>query len=76
MKKIIKIEGMQCEHCKAKAEKALNAISGVVAKVDLKKKAATVTLDSNIEDSVFNDAISEVGYEVVSIEEKKGLFSK
>ncbi len=76
MKKIIKIEGMTCSHCQARVEKALNAITGVDAKVDLKKKAAVVSLDSDISDSVFKDAVSEAGYEVVSIEEKKGLFGR
>ncbi len=37
MKKIIKINGMTCEHCKAAAEKALNSIDGVAAKVCLPK---------------------------------------
>lgn len=76
MKKIIKIEGMSCGHCQAKVESALNAISGVEAKVDLKKKAATVSLTSDINDSVFKNAIADAGFEVVSIEEKKGLFGR
>lgn len=76
MKKIIKIEGMTCSHCQARVEKALNAIQGVKAKVDLMKKAAVVSFDSDIDDTVFKDAITEAGYEVVSIEEKKGLFGK
>ncbi len=74
MKKIIKIEGMTCSHCQARVEKALNAIAGVNAKVNLKKKAAVVNLNTDISDSVFKDAVTEAGYEVVSIEEKKGLF--
>lgn len=76
MKKTIKIEGMTCSHCQARVEKALNGITGVNAKVDLKKKAAVVNFDSDISDSVFKDAVTEAGYEVVSIEEKKGLFGK
>lgn len=76
MKKIIKIEGMSCGHCQAKVEKVLNALDGVEAKVDLKKKAAVVNLTSEIADSALKDVITEAGYEVVSIEEKKGLFGK
>ncbi|MGB8453293.1 MAG: copper ion binding protein [Anaerocolumna sp.] len=76
MKKIIKIEGMTCSHCQARVEKALNAVSGVDAKVDLKKKAAVVSFDTDVSDSVLKDAVTEAGYEVVSIEEKKGLFGK
>ncbi len=76
MKKIIKIEGMTCSHCQATVEKALNAIAGVEAKVDLKKKAAVVSFSSGVSDTEFKDAVTEAGYEVVSIEEKKGLFGK
>jgi copper chaperone CopZ len=43
-KKIMKIEGMTCGHCQARVEKALNAISGVTANVDLKKKIAKKSL--------------------------------
>lgn len=76
MKKIIKIKGMTCSHCQARVEKALNAIAGVSAKVDLKKNSAVVSFDSDVNDSVFKDAITEAGYEFVSIDEKKGLFSR
>ena len=75
MKKVIIIEGMNCGHCVAKATKALKAIEGVDAKVDLKKKSAVVTLKSDIEDQVFKDALEEADFKVVSIKEKKGLFS-
>lgn len=74
MKKIIKIEGMSCGHCQAKVEKLLSAMDGVEAKVDLKKKCATVKLSKDVNDSIFKDAITEAGYEVISIEQKKGLF--
>ncbi len=67
MKKIIKIEGMHCAHCQASAEKALNAIPGVEAKVDLEKKQATVILTADVDDKLFQDALSEVGFEAVSI---------
>ncbi|MDF2590391.1 MAG: Heavy metal transport/detoxification protein [Anaerocolumna sp.] len=76
MKKIIKIEGMSCGHCQAKVEKVLNEINGVEAKVDLKKKSATVSLQSDVSDTTLKDVITEAGYEVVSIEEKKGLFGR
>jgi len=76
MKKVIEINGMHCEHCQATAQKALNAIPGVEAKVDLKKKQAVVEMKENIADQVFADALKEVGYEAVSITEKKGLFGR
>lgn len=74
MKKIIRIEGMSCGHCQARVEKALNAINGVSARVDLKKKQALVEQEKDIDDSVLREAVTEAGFEVVSISEKKGLF--
>ena len=76
MKKVITINGMSCEHCKARVEKALNAIDGVEAKVDLKKNNATVSLTTEVSDEVLKNAVNEAGYEAVSVEEKKGLFNK
>jgi copper chaperone CopZ len=75
MKKIIEINGMSCGHCQARVEKALNAIDGVEAKVELKKNRAVVNLTKNVGDSVLSEAVTEAGYEVVSVSEKKGLFS-
>jgi copper chaperone CopZ len=75
MKKIIEINGMSCGHCQARVEKALNAIDGVEAKVELKKNRAVVNLTKNVGDNVLSEAVTEAGYEVVSVSEKKGLFS-
>lgn len=75
MKKIIEINGMSCEHCQARVEKVLNEIDGVEAKVELKKNRAIVNLKENVDDNKLKEAITEAGYEVVSITEKKGLFS-
>ena len=74
MKKVIAIEGMSCAHCQARVEKALNAIPGVQAKVDLKKKNATVDLKGDVRDETLMDAVNQAGYQAVSITEKKGLF--
>ncbi|MGN0715596.1 MAG: heavy metal translocating P-type ATPase, partial [Anaerovoracaceae bacterium] len=35
MKKVLKIEGMMCNHCQAHVDKALNGLEGVTASVDL-----------------------------------------
>lgn len=74
MKKLITIEGMHCEHCQGRAEKALNAMEGVEAKVNLKNKQATVTLSRDIPNEEFAKVIEDAGYQMVSIKEKKGLF--
>ena len=68
MEKKMLIEGMMCSHCSGRVEKALNAIEGVSAKVDLDGKCAYVTADKNVDDSVLSAAVTEAGYEVKGIE--------
>lgn len=75
MKKIMDIKGMTCEHCQARVEKVLNAIDGATAKVELKKNRAIVNLMKDVSDETLRKAVTEAGYEVVGISEKKGLFS-
>jgi copper chaperone CopZ len=65
--KIIKIEGMSCSHCSAAVEKALSALSGVSAKVDLKAGVATVVMSENVSDEALKKAVEDEDYEVVSI---------
>ncbi len=65
MEKKVTIEGMMCMHCRAHAEKALNAIPGVTATVDLESKTATVT--GEVSDDAIRAAIAEAGYEVTAI---------
>ncbi|SPF36624.1 Copper chaperone [Candidatus Desulfosporosinus infrequens] len=61
---ILKIEGMTCNHCKMRAEKALQAVSGVESvKVDLEAKEAVVT--GAAERAKLVKAIVEAGYSVV-----------
>lgn len=74
MDKIIHINGMSCAHCQASVEKALNAIEGIGAKVDLKKKRADVHIDKDVDDETLKKAVEDAGFEVVSIEEKKSFF--
>ena len=67
MKKLLTIEGMSCGHCSARVEKALNALEGVNARVDLKAKTATVEMNAEIGDDVLKAAVEDAGYEVVSV---------
>ncbi|MGN0339170.1 MAG: heavy-metal-associated domain-containing protein [Lachnospira sp.] len=61
------IEGMSCEHCKARVESRLNALDGVSAKVNLKKKTAVVSMENDVEDEEIRKAVENAGYEVVEI---------
>lgn len=68
MEKTMMINGMMCAHCSGRVEQALNAIDGVSAKVDLEKKLAHVSLSKDISDDVLRNAVTDAGYEVVSIQ--------
>jgi copper chaperone CopZ len=71
MKKIVHVEGMCCEHCAARVEKALSTVHGVVsADVKLKKKQAVVRSREDISDDEIKKVIEEAGYTVASIENK------
>ena len=65
MEKTLMIEGMSCSHCSARVEKALNAVEGVKAHVDLKKKCAYVETD--VADDVLVKAVEDAGYSVKKI---------
>ena len=68
MKKTMMIEGMMCAHCSGRVEKALNAIDGVTAKVDLEAKTAHIQLSKEVSDETLKNAVTEAGYEVVGLE--------
>lgn len=71
MKKLIGIDGMCCEHCAARVEKALAAVEGVVsADVKLKKKLAVVRSREEIPDEVLTKTITDAGYTVTEIQSK------
>lgn len=65
MKKVL-VEGMMCEHCKAHVEKALNAIDGIQATVDLEKNCAFV--EGEADETTLKQAIEEAGYTYKGIE--------
>lgn len=64
MKKILKVEGMMCDHCASHVAQALEKTEGVSsAKVCLKKKTAVVKLTADVLDEVLIAAVKEAGYE-------------
>ncbi len=68
MKKILKIEGMMCQHCVAHVNKALSEVEGVVAvEVNLKKKTATVELSDTVSEQTLIAAVTAAGYEVKGV---------
>ena len=65
MKKTLTIEGMMCAHCAAHVEKALNALPGITAQVDLAGKTAVVTGSAG--DEALKQAVADAGYQVTDI---------
>ena len=63
--KTITIKGMMCAHCVAHVEKALTALEGETAKVDLAGGTAVVTGPAS--DEALTKAVTDAGYEVVDI---------
>lgn len=67
MMRTMKIEGMMCPHCQAAVTKALNALDGVKAEVNLEAKEASIEAADSVSDDVLKKAVEDAGYEVVSI---------
>ncbi|SNU05153.1 Copper chaperone CopZ [Lachnospiraceae bacterium] len=65
--KVVKIEGMRCDHCHRRVQNALNSMDGVNAKVNGDKQEAVIKLGKEIADSEIEKTISSLGYKVVSI---------
>lgn len=67
MKKIIKIDGMKCEHCSSHVEEALKAAyPDSEVKVSLFRKQATVSGDG-LDDEKLKSAVEGAGYTVIEI---------
>ena len=65
MEKILKIEGMMCNHCVMHVQKALSAVPGVAeVTVSLEEKNAKVKLNQNVSDDVFRTVIEDAGYQL------------
>lgn len=62
----MKIEGMMCPHCQAAVTKALEALEGTKAEVNLEKKEAYV--ETGLEKEVLKKAVEDAGYQVLSVE--------
>jgi len=63
----LNVEGMTCGHCKASVEKAVSALDGVSgAEADLAAKKVSISYDpAKVNEDVFKNAITDLGYEVL-----------
>ncbi len=69
--KIVHIEGMHCDNCKNKAQRALNTIDGASAKVNLGKKQAVVSYDRDLDDEEIRRVIENVDFTVTEIKDRR-----
>lgn len=64
--KTIFVDGMTCGHCKKRVEDALNSIDGVNSEVNLENKSVNIKSSIDYDNSVYEKAITEAGYEVIN----------
>lgn len=64
-KKTFTVNGMACDHCKAKVERTLSCLKGVdSAEVDLAHHTVAVNYDEElINPTIMKKAVDEAGYE-------------
>ena len=70
MKKVMKVNGMMCAHCKAHVENALLGIAGISAvEADVESGTVEITLTEYVNDKLLMNTVTEAGYEAVSCED-------
>ncbi len=69
MKKYVYVNGMMCGHCKARVEKVLSGLNGVIsAAVELENKRALIEVTPEFDEQAAKTAINEADYEFVKCE--------
>ena len=67
--KTIFINGMSCGHCSKRVEDALKSVNGVKSvKVSLEDKKADIILKNDVDNEILNNAVEDVGFEVVDVQ--------
>jgi Cu+-exporting ATPase len=62
MDSIIRIEGMNCEHCANKVQRALNELPDTRAEVSLEEGLARVHHPQDLDPGRLEDAVRQAGY--------------
>ncbi|EHK2305955.1 heavy metal-associated domain-containing protein [Clostridium perfringens] len=65
-KLILEIDGMSCSNCVRHVEAALLDVDGVEV---LEVEVGRAVVDTEVDEDTLRDALEEVGYELVSIED-------
>ena len=75
MKRIIETEGMCCKKCAERVEKKLLLCDGVSgARANYKK--GTVLVETTLKDEELISIVTEAGFTVVRVRERKGIFDR
>lgn len=61
---VIHADGMMCNHCKARVEKACLAVPGTT-KVEVNLSEKSVTLEGTAGEAAWKKAIADAGYKVL-----------
>ena len=56
------IDGMTCEHCKARVENAFNILPGCLCEVNLAKKCAEVWSETEMSEEELRSIVEKAGY--------------
>lgn len=64
--KVVKIEGMMCEHCVSRVKTALENITDKPVTVNLSKNSAVV--DEDLDNKIITEVITNAGYKIIDIE--------
>lgn len=67
-RRVLTVEGMHCDNCRARVENAVNRLEGVVCKVDLRRKTATVSYCIPVDDETLKETVEKMGYQVTKIQ--------
>ncbi len=66
--KIIKIQGMTCNHCTAAVESELKSLGELnFLEVSLENNSAKVEFKTDISDETIKNAIEDIGFDVIEI---------
>lgn len=66
-KATVYIDGMTCEHCSMRIEKAFNSRPNCYAKVNLKKKCAQLLSKEQLSENEICDIVAQCGYSFVKL---------
>lgn len=63
---ILNVKGMMCEGCENRVQNVLGNIDGVErVNADYKTGKVSISLNKEVEQSIFEKAIDDIGYEVI-----------